>query len=62
MTPRQAAEWLSDQGIPVSAKTVRRWIREEGLPAFKFGNSRYHVRMSVLRAELDKLRGERETA
>lgn len=37
LTTQRAKDWLAQQGLPIEAPTLRRWIRNGGLPAKRFG-------------------------
>lgn len=44
LTARQAAERLTDAGVPVAKDTVQRWCREHKLPAITLPGGHYRIR------------------
>jgi excisionase family DNA binding protein len=44
LTARQAAERLTDAGMPVTKETVQRWCREGRLPAIATLGGHYRIR------------------
>lgn len=43
LTPSQAAECLTEAGLPITEDTVRRWAREGKVPALKLPGGTYRI-------------------
>lgn len=52
LTPRQAAEALTEAGIPISEDAVRRWCRLGHIAAIKLPGGTFHVRGAAIEALL----------
>ena len=55
LTPREVSDLLQ-----VSVQTVRRWIKEEDLPAYKVGPRIWRIKKADLDEWLDQQRNETE--
>jgi excisionase family DNA binding protein len=52
LTPRQATEYLAERGLVVAEDTVRRWCRDDLIPALTLPGGQYRVHRMALDAIL----------
>lgn len=48
LTPSEAAEWLTERGIPTTGRTVRRWCKDGSLPAVLLPSGRVRIPVASL--------------
>lgn len=43
-TPRQVADYLTNEGVAVTEDAVRRWCREEKIPSITLPGGQYRIK------------------